>query len=1091
MEKTTASANKFREAELEATIIERLKAQGYPHVVGANVAKAPSEVIIEQDLRGYLAERYCEAGLTSGEISSIIKMLNGLSQSDLYHSNKDFCQWLSDGFLFKREDSKQKDLLIELIDYNNVNINLKQMFQPLLTPANIISDARAFWPQGHDSNIYRQVSQLKIEGIEHTRIPDLILYINGLPLVVCEFKSTIDKNATIFTAYEQLTKQYRRDIPKLFVYNAFCVISDGVNSKMGTLFSPYEFYYAWRKVTGDESIEQQGISALNSMIEGLFNPFRLRDVIRHFIFFPAGSRSEVKIICRYPQYYAANKLYQHILVKRKPMGDGKGGTYFGATGCGKSYTMQFLTRLLMKSLDLKSPTIVLITDRSDLDDQLSKQFGSAKDYIGDQTIIAVTSRAHLREQLQGRNSGGVFLTTIQKFSEDIEKLSQRSNIICISDEAHRSQLNLDQKVRVIEKDNEKILRRSFGFARYLHDSLPNATFVGFTGTPIDATLAVFGQVVDSYTMTESVKDEITVRIVYEGRAAKVILDNSKLQEIEHYYQQCLDEGANDYQVEESKKASSSMQLILGDDDRINALAQDLVAHYEKRVDEGSSLIGKAIVVSSAREIAYKLYNAIKDLRPQWFKAMPYAAGLTLSKEQIDKIKPSEKVKMVMTRQAKDDAELYQLLGSDSYRKSLDAQFKDPLSNFKIAIVVDMWLTGFDVPELDTIYIDKPIQKHNLIQTISRVNRKLEGKNKGLVVDYIGIKKPMNQALKKFSKQDSNNFEDIQQSIVVVKDHLDLLATLFHHFDTSPYFSFEPIAQLECLNDAANYVLQTKKLELRFMALVKRLKAAYDICCGSDKLSQNERDHIHFYLAIRTIVFKLTKGDAPDTAQMNAKVRQMVAEALKADGVEEIFKLGNEEGTIDLFDEDYLAKIDQVKLPNTKIELLQQLLTKAIEQYKRVNKTQGIDFSKRFKALVEKYNERRESEAFSETVHQDFYDEVISLMAEMKKDMASFSDLNISFEEKAFYDILKKLTLKHDFSFPQDKLLELAKAVKAEVDDKTKYTDWDNRDDIKAGLRANLILLLSKYGYPPITINDVYQEVYDQAENFKKYQVEGS
>src|SRR5690625_1550998 len=494
---------------------------------------------------------------------------------------------------------------------------------------------------------------------------------------------------------------------------------------MGSFFAPYEFYYAWRRIEDHEDAEVKGIDSLHTLLQGLFHPHRLLEVIRHFIYFPDKSHKEEKILCRYPQYYAATKLYANILQHRRPEGDGKGGTYFGATGCGKSYTMLFLTRLLMRSVALESPTIVLITDRTDLDTQLSEQFVNAKNYIGDQHVMTVESRHHLRELLQGRKSGGVFLTTIHKFTEDTELLTERTNVICISDEAHRSQVNLDQKVRVTEKG----VQRTYGFAKYLHDSLPNATYVGFTGTPIDATLDVFGDVVDSYTMTESVKDEITVPIVYEGRAAKVMLDNSKLKEIEEYYEQCAEEGASDYAIEESKKASANMGMILGDPDRIRAVAEDFVHHYETRVNEGSTLCGKAMFVCANRQIAWQLYQEVATLRPEWTEIKACEEGSELTEQEQKDIKPVARMNLVATRGKDDEKELYDLLGTKEYRKELDRQFKKRKSNFKIAIVVDMWLTGFDVPELDTMYIDKPVQRHNLIQTISRVNRKLEGKNK--------------------------------------------------------------------------------------------------------------------------------------------------------------------------------------------------------------------------------------------------------------------------------------------------------------------------------------------------------------------------
>lgn len=1044
----------FTEEKLELAIIDLLGNEDYPHVHGETIARPTAEVLLKVDLREFLASRYAGDGITENEIEQIIRRLDGFSSANLYESNKAIMKMVSDGFLIKREDRSQKDLYIQLIDYSAEN-----------------------------ANIYKAVNQFEIVGNEK-RIPDCILYINGLPLVVFEFKSAIREEATIHDAYVQLTTRYRRDIPELFKYNTICVLSDGVNNKAGSFFADYEFFYAWRKTDGGDLIEKDGIDSLYTMIAGMFNQNRLRDIIQNFVYFPDTSTHDVKILCRYPQYYAARKLYESIKTHRRPDGDGKGGTYFGATGCGKSFTMLFLTRLMMKSVGFSSPTIVLITDRTDLDDQLSGQFTNAKGYIGDDSVISVESRGHLRRLLKGRNSGGVFLTTVHKFTEDTKLLTDRSNVICISDEAHRSQVNLDQKVRITENG----VRRTFGFAKYLHDSLPNATYVGFTGTPIDATLDVFGDVVDAYTMAESVKDEITVRIVYEGRAAKVLLDNSKLQEIEDYYAQCAEEGTSEYQIEESKRASVQMDAIIGDPDRLEAIASDFVAHYEKRIEEGATVKGKAMFVCKNRQIGYDLYRAIIALRPEWAVAQVCEKGVKLSEVERKEIKPMERLKMIMTRGKDDPKELYDLLGTKEYRKELDRQFKNAKSNFKIAIVVDMWLTGFDIPFLDTMYIDKPIQRHSLIQTISRVNRKFEGKNKGLVVDYIGIKRQMNQALAHYSKADSSNIEQIEQSIVVVKDHLDLLNKLFHKFDTTPYFTGSPLQQLACLNMAAEFVQITQEIEKRFMYLVRRLKASYDICCGSDAFTQNERDHIHFYLAVRSIVFKLTKGDAPDLAQMNAKVRELIKDALASDGVEEIFKMGEDQGQqIDLFDEDYLAKIEKIKLPNTKIKLLQQLLAKAIDDFKKINKIKGIDFSEKFKLLVERYNERKEQDVLVSNVLEDFTDEIIDLFRALKKEKESFAEMGIDFEEKAFYDILKALTIKYDFEYPEDRLLQLAKAVKTVVDDKAKYTDWSQREDIKAELKADLIILLAEHGYPPVDRDEVYKEIFEQAENFKKYQ----
>jgi type I restriction enzyme, R subunit len=1043
---------KFTEAQLEQAVIELFQEQNFIYQKGEEIKRNDDEVLIKSDLKQFLLKQYKKEKITVQEVESIIRKLEVLPSSDIYESNKAFMKWLSDGFLLKREDRSKKDLFIQLIDYSPTK-----------------------------NNIFKIVNQLEITGYEK-RIPDAIIYINGLPVVVFEFKSAIREEATIHDAFIQITVRYQRDIPELFKYNAFCVISDGINNKAGSFFAPYEFFYAWRRIEGKEN-EVDGINSLYTMMQGMFNQSRLIDIIHNFIFLSDSSKKEEKIVCRYPQYYAARKMFDNIKIHQRPQVDGKGGTYFGATGSGKSYTMLYLTRLLMKSVYFSSPTIILITDRTDLDDQLSGQFTNAKGFIGDNMVMSVESRNQLRELLQGRKSGGVFLTTIHKFTEDTELLTDRNNVICISDEAHRSQINLDQKIKITEKGVEK----TYGFAKYLHDSLPNATYVGFTGTPIDATLDVFGEIIDAYTINESVKDEITVKLIYEGRAAKVILNNTKLEEIEGYYEQCVAEGTSEYQVDESKKASANMNAIIGDPDRIKAVAKDFIQHYENRVSEGATIKGKAMFVCSNRSIAYNLYKEIIALRPEWLEVKISDDGVALSEKEKREIKPMERVKMIMTRGKDDPKELYDLLGTKEYRKELDRQFKNIKSNFKIAIVVDMWLTGFDVPFLDTIYIDKPIQQHNLIQTISRVNRKFENKNKGLVVDYIGIKTQMNKALKQYSNIDGSNFEDIAQSVIVVKDHLDLLAKLFHRFDSSLYFTGEPLQQLECLNKASEFVQLTHKQEKRFMDLVKRLKSAYDISCNSEEFSQEERNNVHFYLAVRSIIFKLTKGNAPDTAQMNARVRDMIKEALLSDGVEEIFKLGEDyESEIDIFDDAYLAKIEKIKLPNTKIKLLQLLLSKAIGEFKKVNKIKGIDFSEKFKAIVDRYNERKEQDVLVSDVLDDFAGEIVDLYHKLKDEKDSFSDMGIDFEEKAFYDILKAIAHKYEFDYPEDKLIHLAKEVKKVVDDKARYTDWSKRSDIKAELKADLIVLLAENDYPPITRDEVFKEILEQAENFKKY-----
>ena len=553
-----------------------------------------------------------------------------------------------------------------------------------------------------------------------------------------------------------------------------------------------------------------------------------------------------------------------------------------------------------------------------------QEFGIKK-YIGDETVVSIDSREKLRQELQGRTSGGVYMTTIQKFTEDLELLTDRANVICISDEAHRSQINLDQKVKVTAEGVE----RSYGFAKYLHDSLPNATYVGFTGTPVDGTIEVFGPVVDAYTMTEAVKDGITVNLVYDGRAARVTLDQAKVREIEDYYDRCAVEGANEHQIEESQKAVAHIDAIIGDPDRLHAVAEDFINHYETRVAEGATVAGKAMFVCSNRKIAYAFYQ------------------------------------------------------------------------------------------------------------------------------------------------------------IIVKDQLDVLAQMFHNFNSTDYFNGSPKEQLACLNRAVEYVQLTEDLETRFMAAVKRMKQAFNLCSSSEAISDKEKDYLHFYCAVRSILFKLTKGDAPDISQMNARVRELLEGAIQSDGIEELFETGKHI-SVDIFSDEYLDKINAIQLPNTKIKVLQRLLSQTIDEYKKVNRIMGMEFSDRLKRVVDEYNNRRRDEAFANEVLDDVAEQLAKLLEELKKEKDSFKGMGIDYEEKAFYDILKAVAKKYEFEYPDDKMIELSKRIKIIVDDKAKYTDWSTRDDIKANLQVDLILLLDEFDYPPVTIDDVYKEVLEQAENFKKY-----
>lgn len=1038
---------RFNEASLEQVVIERLEENGFTYVYGEEIEREATDVLIREDLISYLKKQYPE--LTETERARFIKTLDNYSvgESALYDSNRDIMRLISNGVMFRRDNPQDKDVFIRLLDYD-----------------------------APDKNIFKAVNQFTIKGATETRRPDVIVFINGLPVVVMELKTPVNEDITIESAFTQLTVRYRRDIPELYKYNAFVVISDGVNTKVGSIFADLNNFYAWRSKGSAE--EADGIKALYTMLDGLFNRNALLDVLRDFIYFPDKSDKTLKIVCRYPQFYATNSLYKNVL-KHVKAGDNKGGTYFGATGCGKSFTMLFLARKLMRAPELNSPTILIISDRIDLDDQLSGQFLNAKKFINDDFVCQIESRDLLGQNLRGRTSGGVFLTTVQKFTENTGLLSDRRNIVVISDEAHRSQTNIEKKIKVSEKGVED----RYGFAYFLRQSLPNATYVGFTGTPVDATLDVFGDIVEAYTMTQAVNDGITVRIVYEGRAAKVAIDNEKLALIEKYYEECEEAGANEYQIEESKKKAATIKSVLGHSDRLKAIAADFVTHYEARVEEKATVAGKAMFVCSDREIAYAFYKNVIALRPDWAIAKEADENAVLTEADKRDLKPMEKIKLVMTYNKDDEPALFNMLKKDD-KDELARQFKNDKSNFKIAIVIDMWLTGFDVPSLDTMYLDKYVHKHTLIQTISRVNRVYEGKEKGLVVDYIGIQRALTEAVGTYGSGNQGGAPaDNGESVSIVKDELDILNKAFHSFNASRYFKGKDRERLDCLNDAAEFALQTEELTKRFMWHVKRLKSAFNLCLMSERISTAERDLIHFYVAVRSIVFKMTKGDAPDISEMNARVRQMVEDALISSDVEDIFKLSEKGCSVDLFSDEYLERVQALKRPNTRVQILERLLKNAIFKFREVNKIKAVDFAEKLNGILKRYNDRTDNIDLNEIVN-----EMIDLIYEMQAEQNSFTALGIDFEEKAFYDILKSCAVKYGFSYPEDKTVFLAKEIKRLVGDKAKYTNWSKKASIRAALQADLIVLLDDNGYPPEPQDEVYQNVIEQAENFKKYQV---
>lgn len=1042
---------KFTEAELEKAIIELFKQQGYVYICGENMHRQYEDILLEDDLCSFLLTRYSD--LSEGELQKIINKILLIQSTPLYTGNKETFWLVNEGFDFQRDDITKIALHVDYIDYDHP-----------------------------EKNIFKVVNQYSVQG-ERLRRPDLLIFINGIPITICEFKSAINEDTTVFDAWEQITKRYTRDIPKLMKYCFLSVISDGANTKLGSIFTPYEYYYSWNKANETDTVAN-GISSLKTMIEGAFAPDRILAVLRDFVFYPDDSQKNEAIVCRYPQYFAANKMLANIKEHMRPVGDGKGGTYFGATGCGKTYTMLFLARLiaLRDNEAFNNPTIIILADREDLDTQTSELFVTATKYLHESDVRSIESRVDMEKTLRDRPSGGVYITTIQKFCESTGLLSDRSNIICISDEAHRTQTSTGSKL----KKTDKGVFTTYGFGYYLRASFPNATYCGFTGTPIDETIAVFGDVVDSYTMKESSDDGITVRIAYEPRLARVVLSDEQAKEIQKYYEKCAAEGSSSEQIEESQRAMSKMTAILGHPDRIRRLAGDIVAHYESLCSEKPEIVQKAMIVCADRPLAFRVLKEILAIRPEWGEAKKAEDESKLSEEELDKLLALPKINLVATQGQNDDKELFDTCGTKEYRKKLDKQFKNNNSNFKIAIVVDMWITGFDVPSLAVMYIDKPLQRHTLIQTISRVNRVFDGKDKGLVVDYIGIKNDMMEAVKKYGGPQQSPVDELNISLGIFRNHLALLDELLSDFNATKFHTGSPIERLNCLNAAAEYVQMKKEMQTRFMGLSRRLKSAYVICFPSGELTENETATAQFYLAIRSIIYKQTQGNAPDAEIMNRVVEDMVKEAITCTGIENIV---DEHKSVDLFSDDFLAELDTIKMPITKFNALLKLLRKAISAYGRTNKVKAIEFDERLRKVVEEYNNRDKLVFTSEVVADfvnDLSDELIKILQDLQVDKTSFEKLGISYEEKAFYDILVKVRDDHGFPYEEEKCLMLAKKIKELVDDKAQFADWSTRDDIKNQLNMDLTVLLYKNGYPPEWDEEVFEKVMEQAENFKKY-----
>lgn len=1095
----------YCESEYEYAFIGFLENEGWNYSFGTNIKRnTKRDVLIADDFKAFLSKTNPE--LTADEVEQIYDNLRLVgAESDFATLHKVY-GFMVNGVQFTPQSGLAE--MISLIDFD--------------VPEN---------------NIFRVVNQFTVEytnnGRKENRRPDVLLFVNGMPLCVIELKNPADANAAVFDAWEQINIRYWRDIPHLLHYCPLACISDGVKTRLGTVRTPYEHFYSWRRVNDGDPISTLPFAETETMIKGVYSPARFLEIFRDYIYFQDSiyDSDEVEIVCRYPQFFAS-KLLKQSIVNSIVTRSGKGGTYFGATGCGKTYTMAFLARqLALRCTDIAeigSPTVILIVDRDELQKQGAKLFTKSKEFLNLGEVTVVKNRTKLREELGARQSGGLYICTIQKFcdrkEDKIGLINDRRNIICFSDEAHRTQLEHSKKIQ-FSKDADENMKAmvSKPYAKVLKEAFPNATFVGFTGTPIAETYQTFGDEIDRYTMDQAVADGLTVSIKYHPRIAKVLLDNEKVQQIESYYKQCADDGATFEDVEASKTAMSSMEVILGEPSRLERLATDIHDHYVSCCINDPDRIQKAMIVCSTRKIAYDLLQKFKEKYPEWFEEKKTPDGVIATEKELKELKPMPYIAMVSSVGSNDEPDMYNYLGgvrNDKRSEEMDAAFKQEKSNFRIVIVVDMWITGFDVPSLTYLYNDKPLKKHLLIQTISRVNRKYPGKDYGMIIDYIGIRDNMREAVKVYGGNTSvaPTGDDIEQATALFREELEILKNLFHDYDLAPFLDPEcnPIIRYQLLAKAAEFVFvstEIMKLESEkgtnavpfkkyFLETVKRMRTAFDICQPSGELGEEESALAQCFMAIAGFVRKMSGSGDVDTETMNRTVSKMVEEALKYNQVESVLESGEEE---DIFSPEYFERLSDVKMPATKLELLIKMLRKQIKDYGKINNVAAQTFKEMLEKTIEEYHERRShlsaeeagqtQEQASEDIIKIATKQALEILKKMNESRESFRKIGLTFEEKAFYDILIALRDQYNFEYGTDKEVDgvivndkckaLAKKVKEIIDTKSSFADWLNNKNIRDQLKLDIKICLIKNGYPPQYSPEVFSKVMEQVENFEE------
>ena len=999
----------FTEESFENVVIEYLKELNYDYIHGSNLTRDNKEVLLLKNLKTNLININKE--IPESSIDYAIKKIQNFETNDVFTNNKLFHKYLTEGIEINDFiDGKTVYHTIKLIDFDNIK-----------------------------NNEFLVVNQLEIVEDDIKKIPDVIVYVNGIPLVCMELKSTSREEVNIEDAYKQLMNYKEVHIPSLFYYNAFLVISDGVNTKAGTITAPFNRFMDWKKINIEDEVKDiLGVDYknLDTLLYGMFDKERFLDIIKNFILFiPKG-----KILAQYHQYYGMKKAINSVI--NAVNSDGRAGVVWHTQGSGKSFSMTFLAGNLIKNKRLESPTILVITDRNDLDDQLFSTFCSASEFLR-QEPIKCDSRADVKQVLEGRKTGGVVFSTIQKFEEETGLLSDRKNIIVMVDEAHRTQYNLDGKLDINTGEIK------YGYAKYLREALPNATYIAFTGTPIDntdkSTYGVFGDLIDVYDMTQAVEDGATVKIYYESRLAKVKLDQSTMNLIdEEYFNMQVKEDVESYTVEQSQKQMSRMEKIICDEDRIRQVVKDIISHYEERKTQ---VAGKAMIVAYSRTSAYLMYQEIIKQRPDY----------------------KNKVKMVMTTNNGDNEEMAKLIGTKKDQKKREEEFRDLDSEFKIVIVVDMWLTGFDVPALDTMYIDKPMKAHNLMQAIARVNRVFPGKSGGLVVDYIGLKRELFDALKTYSTRDQDKIQENDEAKTIALDILEILRNEFHSFDYEGFFGDSDKIRYDLIRNGAEFVQFMEHRKNLFMEQTKKLKDVYKIC--TSLLSKREKEEVSFFMAIRSFIMKTTKKGVPDLKEINERISKMLEDAILGDEVLVLTKAGSSE-TFDLLNEENMLKIKLMPQKNIAANILMRAMKDKVEQVKKKNIIVSRAFSEKLQQIIEKYNHRHDEKDVYEVLEA-----LVQFKEELYKAIESGNAMDLTYEEKAFFDVLtadpEVIAMMED-----DILIKIAKDLTKTVKENL-CPAWHERKQAQAKMRMKIKKLLKKYDYPPNKSEKAVEDVMEQ------------